>query len=57
VRENHILQVDAPMSDKWHSVPDLGHERQVTPSSSIGRLRGDAGRGEFVSVGFRGGNA
>ena len=56
VRENHILQVDAPMSDNWHSVPDLGHERQVTPSLSIGRLRGDAGRGELVLGGCRGGD-
>ena len=57
VEETHILQVDAPMSDNCHSVPDLGHERQVTPSSAIERIRGDAGRGEFVSVGFRGGNS
>ena len=48
VRETHILQVDAPMSDNCHSVPDLGHERQVTPSSAIDRLRGDAGQGERV---------
>ena len=54
VRETHILQVDAPMSDNCHSVPDLGNERQVTPSSSIERPRGDAGRGEFVSGGCRG---
>ena len=53
--ETHILQVDAPMPDNCHSVPDLGHERQVTPSSSIERPHGDAGRGEFVSGGCRGG--
>ena len=56
VEETHILQVGAPMSDNCHSVPDLGHERQVTPSSSIERPHGDAGRGEFVSLGFRGGD-
>ena len=55
VRETHILQVDAPMSDSCHSEPDLGHERQVTPSSSIERPHGDAGRGEFVLGGCRGG--
>ena len=54
-RETHILQVDAPMSDNCHSVPDLDHERQVTPSLSIERPHGDAGRGEFVSGGCRGG--
>ena len=47
-RESDILQVDAPMSENCHSVPDLGHERQVTPSSSIERPRGDAGQGERV---------
>ena len=56
VRETHILQVDAPMSDNCHSAPDLGHERQVTPSLSIERSHGDAGRGEFVLKGFRGGS-
>ena len=57
-RESDILQVDAPMSDNCHSVPDLGHERQVTPSLSIGRPHGDAGRGErVVSGGFRGENS
>ena len=56
-RETHVLQVDAPISDNCHSAPDLGHERQVTPSSSIERIRGDAGQGErVVSGGFRGGN-
>ena len=54
--ETNTLQVDAPMPDKCHSVPDLGHERQVTPSLSIGRLRGDAGRGELVLGGCRGGD-
>ena len=48
VEETHILQVDALMSDNCHSVPDLGHERQITPSTSIERPRGDAERGEFV---------
>jgi hypothetical protein len=56
VEETHILQVDAPMSDNCYSVPDLGHERQVTPSTSIERPRGDAERGEFVSGGCRGGD-
>ena len=56
VRETHILQVDAPMSDNCHSVPDLGHERQVTPSSAIERPHGDAGRGEFDLGGCRGGD-
>ena len=56
VSETHILQVDAPMSDSCHSERDLSHERQVTPSSSIERPHGDAGRGEFVSLGFRGGD-
>ena len=57
VTETHILQVDAPMSNNCHSAPDLGHERQVTPSSSIERIRGDAGQGERVVSGdFRGGN-
>ena len=55
MEETHILQVDAPMSDNCHSVPDLGHERQVTPSSSIERPHGDAGRGEFVLGSCRGG--
>ena len=55
MEETHILQVHAPMSDNCHSVPDLGHERQVTPSSVIERPRGDAGQGEFVSGGCRGG--
>ena len=56
--ETHILQVDAPMSDNCHSVPDLGHERQITPSSSIERPHGDAGQGErVVSGGCRGGNS
>ena len=57
-RETHILRVDAPMSDSYHSVSDLGHERQVTPSSSIDRPHGDAEQGErVVSGGFRGGNS
>jgi hypothetical protein len=58
VEETHTLQVDAPMSDNCHSVPDLGHERQVTPSLAIERPRGDAaGQGErVVSGGIRGGN-
>ena len=51
MEETHILQVDALMSDNYHSVPDLGRERQVTPSLSIERPRGDAERGEFVSGG------
>ena len=57
-RESDILQVDAPMSDNCHSIPDLGHERQVTPSSAIERPRGDAaGQGERVVSGvWRGGN-
>ena len=46
VREDHILQVDAPMPDNCHSVPNLGHERQVTPSPAIERLHADAGQGE-----------
>jgi hypothetical protein len=56
VEETHTLQVDAPMPDNYHSVPDLGHERQVTPSLSIERPHGDAGRGEFVLGGCRGGD-
>ena len=58
MKETHILQVDAPMSDNCHSVPDLGHERQVTSSSSIERIRRDAaGQGERVVSGVcRGGN-
>ena len=48
VEETHILQVDAPMSDSYHSVSDLGNERQVTPSSSIERPHGDARQGEFA---------
>ena len=48
VRENHTLQVDASMSNSYHPVSDLGHERQVTPSLSIERPHGDAGQGEFV---------
>jgi hypothetical protein len=55
VSETHILQVDAPMSDSCQSERDLSHERQVTPSSSIERPHGDAGRGEFVLGGCRGG--
>ena len=56
--ETHILQVDAPVPDNCHSVPDLGHERQATPSSSIERIRGDAGQGErVVSGGFGDGNS
>ena len=55
VSETHILQVDSPMSDSCHSERDLSHERQVTPSSSIERPHGDAGRGEFVLGGCRGG--
>jgi hypothetical protein len=55
-RESAILEVDASMSDKCHSVPDLGHERQVTPSSAIERPRGDAaGQGERVVSGALGG--
>jgi hypothetical protein len=49
--ETHILQVDALIPDNCHSEPDL-----VTPSSLIERIRGDAGRGEFVSGGCRGGD-
>ena len=58
VEETHILQVDDLMSDNCHSVPDLGHERQVTPSSAIERPRGDAaGQGERVVSGIcRGGD-
>ena len=48
VEETHTLQVDAPMSDNCHSVSNLGHERQITLSTSIERPRGDAERGEFV---------
>ena len=55
MEDTHILQVDALMSDNCLSVPDLGHERQVTPSLSIERPHGDAGQGEFVSGGCRGG--
>jgi hypothetical protein len=51
VEETHILQVDAPMSANYHSVPDLGHERQITPSTSIERPHWDAERGEFVTGG------
>jgi hypothetical protein len=54
--ETHMLQVEAPVSDNCHSGHDLGHERQVTPSSPIERPLGDAGRGEFVSGGCRGGD-
>jgi hypothetical protein len=54
--ETHVLQVDAPIPDNWHSVSDLGHERQVTPSTSIEGIRGDAGQGEFFSGGCRGGD-
>jgi hypothetical protein len=56
VEETHILQANALMSDNYHSVPDLGHERQMTPSLSIERPRGDVGRGEFVLGGCRGGD-
>jgi hypothetical protein len=56
VEETHILQVEAPVSDNCNSVPDLGNERQVTPSTSIERPHGDAGRGEFVLGGCRGGD-
>ena len=57
-RESDILRVDALMSDNCHSVPDLGHERQVTPSSSIERPHGDAGQGERVVSGVcKGGNS
>jgi hypothetical protein len=52
LEETHTLQVDDPMSDSCHSEPDLGHERQVTPSSSIERPRGDAGQGERVVSGI-----
>jgi hypothetical protein len=57
-RESAILEVDASMSDKCHSVPDLGHERKVTPSSAIERTHGDAaGQGERVVSGvWRGGD-
>ena len=55
MEETHILQANDLMSDNYHSVPDLGHERQMTPSLSIERPRGDAGRGEFVLGGCRGG--
>ena len=57
-RESDILQVDTPMSDNCHPIPDLGHERQLTPSSAIERPHGDAaGQGERVVSGlFRGGN-
>ena len=54
--ETQILQVGAPIPDNCHSGPDLGRERQVTPSSSIERPHGDAGRGEFVLGGCRGGD-
>jgi hypothetical protein len=54
VTETHILQVDAPMSDNCHSEPDLGHKKQVTPSSAIERVRGDAGQGERVVSGALG---
>ena len=58
MEETHTLQVDAPMPDNCHSLPDLGHERQVTPSSSIERIRGDAGQGERVVSGVcKGGNS
>ena len=58
-RESDILQVDASMSDNCHAVHDLGHERKVTPSSAIGRPRGDAaGQGERAVSGVcRGGNS
>ena len=52
VEETHILQVEAPVSDNLHSGPDLGHERQMTPSSSIERPLGDAGQGERVKSGI-----
>ena len=56
-RETDILQVDASMSDNCNSVHDVGHERQVTPSSAIERPHGDTGQGERVVSGlFRGGN-
>ena len=57
-KETDILQVDAPMSDNCHSVPDLGHERQITPSTPIEGPRGDAaGQGERVVSGVcRNGN-
>ena len=56
VGETHTLQVDAPMTDKCHSAPGLGHERQMIPSSAIERPHGDAGRGEFDLGGCRGGD-
>jgi hypothetical protein len=56
VEETHILQVEDPVSNNLHSGPDLGHERQVTPSLSIERPLWDAGQGERVVSGdFRGG--
>ena len=55
--KTHILQVDSAIPDNCHSAPDLGHERQVTPSSAIDRPHGDAGRGEFVLGGCMGGDA
>ena len=55
MEEAHILQVDALMSDNYHSAPDLGHERQITPSSAIERPHGDAaGQGERVVSGALG---
>jgi hypothetical protein len=54
--ETHILQVDVPILDNCHSVPDLGHEGQVTRSSAIERPHGDAGQGEFDLGGCRGGD-
>ena len=59
VEETHTLQVDARIPDNCHSGPDLGHERKVTPSSAIGRPRGDAaGQGERAVSGVcRGGNS
>ena len=56
LEETHTLQVGAPMPDNCHSVPVLGHERQVTPSSAIERPHGDTGRGEFDLGGCRGGD-
>ena len=56
VRETHTLQVDAPVPDNFHLVPDLGHERQVTPSLAIERHHGDAGQGEFVLGSCRSGD-
>ena len=57
LEETHILQVEAPVSDNCNSGPDLGHERQVTPSSSVERPLGDAGQGErVVSGNCRSGN-